>query len=327
MTGPARDVVSRAPSAPTGRQPADVRRALRLALAALWLLDGMLQLQPFMFTRSFATQVISPAAQGNPAPVAVPIMWTAGLVGHHPAVLNALFAGGQLLLGLGMAWRPTVRAALAASVAWSLAVWWLGEGLGGVLTGRVGPLSGAPGAVVLYGLLAVLLWPTARDGPFQAARAVGAGAARALWLLLWGGLAFLALQPAVTAPQHPHDVIAGMAPGQPAWLGSLLDHAAALTAHRGMAVSLVLALLLAAVATAVLLPVTARRALIVVAVAVSAVVWVVGEALGGVLGGQSTDPNSGPLLVLVALAYWPGTAPAPDLPPARAHAAEERTTS
>jgi hypothetical protein len=233
----------------------------------------MLQLQPFMFTKAFATQIIAPAAQGNPGLVAIPVTWAAALIGHHPVVLNALFAVAQLLLGLGMAWRPTIRAALALSVAWSLAVWWLGEGLGGVLTGRAGPLSGAPGAVVLYALLAVLVWPTDRDGPFQAARAVGVTAARALWLLLWGSLVFLALQPAETAS------------------------------------SLVLAVLLAAVAVAVLLPATARRALIALAVVVAAVVWVVGEALGGVLSGQATDPDSGPLLALVALAYWPSTAP------------------
>jgi hypothetical protein len=35
------------------------------------------------------------------------------------------------------------------------------------------------------------------------------------------------------------------------------------------------------------------------------VIWVFGEALGGILTGVGTDPNSGPLLALLALAYWP----------------------
>ena len=47
--------------------------------------------------------------------------------------------------------------ALAASIAWALAVWWLGEGLGGVLTGAASPVTGAPGAALLYALAAVLL--------------------------------------------------------------------------------------------------------------------------------------------------------------------------
>ena len=33
------------------------------------------------------------------------------------------------------------------------------------------------------------------------------------------------------------------------------------------------------------------------------------EALGGILAGGATDPNSGALLALVALAYWPLAAP------------------
>jgi hypothetical protein len=38
---------------------------------------------------------------------------------------------------------------------------------------------------------------------------------------------------------------------------------------------------------------------------VSLVIWVVGEALGMILASGATDPNTGPLLVLLALAYWP----------------------
>ena len=34
-----------------------------------------------------------------------------------------------------------------------------------VLTGAASPVNGAPGAVILYALLAVLLWPAARDRP------------------------------------------------------------------------------------------------------------------------------------------------------------------
>ncbi len=127
-----------------------------------------------------------------------------------PGAANAAFATLQLLLALGIAWRPTVRAALAASVAWALAVWWLGEGLGGVLTGTASPVTGAPGAALLYALAAVLLWPTLkgaeRDRPalFAAGAAVGAPVARALWLLLWGGMAWLT----VVAGQGP-----GLLPG------------------------------------------------------------------------------------------------------------------
>ncbi len=103
----------------------DVRRALQLALAAIWLLDGVLQYQPFMYSKAFA-QMLGAGAAGNPSVIARPITWDAGLVGQHLVLLNTIFATIQLLLGLGIAFRPTVRVALAASVAWSMAVWWFG---------------------------------------------------------------------------------------------------------------------------------------------------------------------------------------------------------
>ena len=291
------------------RTPAETRRLLQLVLAAIWLLDGLLQLQPFMFTKQFATQIIDPTAQGNPHAVAHSITWAAGIIEHHPVGTNAAFAAIQLLLGLGIACRPTVRAALAASVGWSLAVWWFGEGLGGVLTGGASPLSGAPGGVILYALLAVLLWPTDREGPFPVARPVGVAAARGLWLLLWGSLVFFTLQSGNTGSQDMNAMIAGMADGQPDWLGAIIKHSASLVAHRGLAASIVLAVVLALVAVAVFLPSRLWRALIVLALVLSAVIWVVGEAVGGVFGGQGTDPNSGPLLALIALAYWPAAHP------------------
>src|SRR5262249_33774768 len=139
----------------------DRRRALQLGLAACWLVDGVLQYQPFMYSKAFA-QMLGATAAGNPPVIARAITWDATLVGHHPVLLNTTFATIQLLLGLGIALRPTVRVALAASVAWSVAVWWLGEGLGGVLAGAANPLTEAPGAVIIYALLAVLLWPAGR---------------------------------------------------------------------------------------------------------------------------------------------------------------------
>ena len=287
-----------------------MRRTLQLILAAIWLLDGVLQYQSFMFTKAFG-QMIGGTSSGNPGVVARPISWNATLVEHHLVLVNTIFATIQLLIGLGIAWRPTVRLALAASIAWSLGVWWLGEGLGGVLSGAASPVSGAPGAVIIYALLAVLLWPADRitasgaPAPFVAARAVGATVARVLWLVLWGSLAYFALTPANRAPQALHDMIAGMADGEPGWLAALDRHAAALVAHQGLAASIGLAVALAIVAIGVYLPPSLARATLILAIVVAAVIWVFGEALGQILTGGATDPNSGPLLALLALAYWP----------------------
>jgi hypothetical protein len=70
-------------------------------------------------------------------------------------------------------------------------------------------------------------------------------------------------------------------------------------------VSIIIALVLAVIALGVFAPAPIVRGVLVVAVVAAAVIWVVGEAFGGVFTGQGTDPNTGPLLALLAAAYWP----------------------
>jgi hypothetical protein len=287
----------------------DARRVLQLALAGLWLLDGILQFQPYMFTTNFARQVLAPAAAGNPAFVAGPI------TARHSVGANAGFAVTQLILGLAIAWRPTVKVALAASVVWALSVWWLGEGLGGVLTGQAGPVAGGPGAALLYAVLAVLLWPPretlSAQPSFVAAGRIGASRARWAWFVLWAALAGFAVQGTNRSAQGLHDILTGMATGQPAWLAAIGDHAAAAVAGRGLAVSIGLAVVLAAIALGEFGSPAVVRVTVIVAVGFAAVLWITAQALGGMFGGQGTDPDTGPLLMLIALAYWPFTSAAP----------------
>jgi hypothetical protein len=290
---------------PAGARP-DMRRALQVVLAAIWLLDAVLQYQSFMYTKAFG-QMLAGTAPGNPSVIARPITWDATLVEHHLVLINTIFATIQLVIGLGIAFRPTVRYALALSVAWSLGVWWFGEGLGGVLSGAASPLNGAPGAVIIYALLAVLLWPADRDtpAPFTAARAVGAPVARGLWLVLWLSLAYFALTPANRAPQAVSGMISGMESGNPGWLATLDRGAASLASGQGLTASVALAVALILVAAGVYLPTPAARATLVLAIVVTLVIWVFGEAFGMIMAGGATDPNSGPLLILLALSYWP----------------------
>jgi hypothetical protein len=314
------------------RPSVDARRALQLVLAAIWLLDGVLQYQGFMFTKGF-NQMLAGTADGNPAVIAKPITWDSTLIDHHMVLFNAVFATIQLLLGLGIAFRPTVRVALAASVLWSLGVWWFGEGLGGVLSGAASPLNGAPGAVIIYALLAVLLWPADRaiPAPFTAARAVGGHVARALWAVLWLSLAYFALTPDNRAPAGVSGMIADMEGGEPVWLQDLQKGAASLIGNDGLATSVVLAVALVLIAAGVYLPARIARATLVLAIVVAAFIWVFAQAFGGILAGGATDVNSGPLLALLALAYWPlrnvpaspQTVPALSEEPAASTSAEE----
>jgi hypothetical protein len=292
----------------------DLRRRLQLVLAGIWLLDALLQFQAFMFSKGFA-QMLAGTGPGNPSVIAGPISWAARIIAHYPTPTNAAFAFIQLAIGLGIAFRPTLRTALALSVAWSLAVWWFGEGLGGVLNGGASPVNGAPGGVILYALLAVLLWPPRQERPasFVAGQTTGPAVARTLWLILWGSLAYFALTPATTAPGALRSMVSGMAAGQPRWLASTDHHLAAfLGAHAGPA-SVVLAVVLAVIAVGVFLPPPAARTVLMLALVTSAALWLA-QGLGGILAGGATDPNSAPLLALLALSFWP--LPARYRPPA-----------
>lgn len=291
------------------RRP-DARRSLQLALAAIWLLDGILQLQPFMFTAGSKgfSGMLSGTAAGNPGWISRSIAWNASVIDHHAVATDAAFAFIQIAIGFGIAWRRTTKPALAASIIWALAVWWFGEGLGGVAHGTATPIGGGPGAVLFYALLAVLLWPTERTEqrmPFVAAGVGGEDTARAVWLVVWVGLALLFLVGAGRSPQGTHNIIQNLNSGQPGWLSAIDRHAESLVAHEGMMVATVFAAACLVVAAGVFLPVAARRATLVLAMLMAALIWVVGENFGGILVGGATDPNSGPLVVLLALAYWP----------------------
>ncbi len=279
----------------------DARRRLQLALAGIWLLDAVLQFQAFMFSKG-VSQMLGATAAGNPAVIADPINWSAKIIAEHGTATTATFAFIQLAIGLGIAWRPTLKLALGASIGWPLGVWWFG----GVLGGAGGPANGAPGAVIIYALLAVLLWPGSRDraAPFVAGRFTGANVARALWLVLWGSLAYMALLPATRAPKALGGMVSAMASGQPGWLAGVDSHLAAFLTSHGPAVAVVLAIALALVAVSVFRPRPLARAGVVLAIVTAAFIWIA-EGLGGILTGGGTDPNSGLLLALLAVAFWP----------------------
>jgi hypothetical protein len=286
----------------------DLRRTLQLTLAGIWLLDAILQFQPFFFTRAFATEMIGPGAQGNPSAVSHSISWVSGVISNHPVATNTPFAFIQLVIAIGIAWRPTVKAALSVSLIWSLAVWWFGEGLGGVLNGDASPLNGAPGPVLLYALLAILLWPVEperRNVPFVAAGLIGEKAARLVWAALWGGLVFFSLVGSNRSPNGVHDLIKEMQAGASGWLASLDQHMANLAANRGLQISIALAIVFGVIGLRAIAPPALARWAIVLALGVAAAMWLIGQNLGGILSAGATDPDSGPLLILVALAYWP----------------------
>jgi hypothetical protein len=286
----------------------DLQRTFRLLLASVWLLDAVLQIQPFMFTpgaRGFSGMLHGMAA-GNPHAVARTITWNASIVAGHPVLTNTAFAVVQFFIAFGLVWRRTCKAALALSIAWALGVWWFGEGLGGVLRGAATPLGGGPGAVLFYVVLAVVLWPGGEsDLPFVAARTVGPRVARAIWASVWSVLAVLSVVGAGRSGPALSRLVTAIAPAQPGWLAHLDRYSAALLLHDGGSLAVTLCVLCLCIGAAVYLPSPWFEVAIVAAVILFGVIWVAVENVGGILGGGATDPNSGLLVILLALVYWP----------------------
>lgn len=288
------------------------RRGLQLALGLLWLADAALQYQPSMFRPGFVTGTLEPAAAGTPYVVEHPALWADHLMVHHIAAYNAVYATLQLLIALAIFYRPTVRVGLALSVGWGLAVWWLAEGTGGI-TDNASPVMGAPGAVLLYVLIAVLVWPrregAGEPGPSVAeAGPLGRWAPRVAWVALWTLLGLLTLERDNRAPSALHDMVQGMAGGEPGWVAAMDRGLAAPLAHHGTEVSLVLAALFGVIAVGGVIG-SLRRPAVIVAAVLGLAIWVA-EDFGGVFTGFATDVNSGLLLVLLAATFWPLSRPA-----------------
>jgi hypothetical protein len=121
-------------------------------------------------------------------------------------------------------------------------------------------------------------------------------------------MAYLAVQPANRAPQAMASTISATTAGEPGWLSAIGHGAAGLLAGQGALASALLAAALAVVAIGVYLPRAAARGTMALAVVLAVATWVAGQALGGILTGMGTDPGTGPLLVLLAAAYWPAAA-------------------
>jgi hypothetical protein len=139
-------------------------RGVQIVLGLIWLLVGLLQFQSFMYTHGVITEVFGPAAEKQWSIVGGPMKTIDAFYGRDLTLWNTLAAEIQCAIGLGLILsRRTVKPALLLSFAWAPAVWWFGEGFGGLTSNTLpSPLMGAPGAVILYALIGLLVWPTSK---------------------------------------------------------------------------------------------------------------------------------------------------------------------
>jgi hypothetical protein len=273
------------------------RRGLQIGLGLIWLLDGGLQFQSYFYSHGF-TGSLAEMTAGQPGWLSDSITWAANLAGQDLGVWNTLFALTQVFIGLGLLWRPTVKPALAVSFLWVLIVWWFGEAFGMLFANLAEPLTGAPGAVLLYAAVGVLVWPSDRAGGLLDGRG-----ARTMWAILWLGMAWLWLAPAASGANSVANVLeaggSGIGP-----LTSVQHWIAGGAAGNGLPIAIAFAFLSAAIALGVGTNHWARP-LLWLSIALNLVLWVVGQGVGELFAGGATDPNAGPLFILLALAMLP----------------------
>ncbi len=274
----------------------DSTRAVQTVLGLIWLLDGALQFQSFMYGNGFI-QMLDGMSPGQPHWLASSISWSASTLHSDQILLNTLFALVQVVIGLGILYRPTVKPALAISFVWALVVWWFGEAFGMLFMNMANALTGAPGAVVIYALIGLIVWPNGRPGGL-----LGVRGARLMWAGLWvlmGGLWLLAVNSSANATT----TLINAAPSGMSWLSSTQNAFANAAEVNGLIIAVGLAVVSVAIGVAVAANWRARGFLA-AAIVLNLLYWVVGQGFGGIFQGGATDPNAGPLFVLLACAMW-----------------------
>ena len=288
-----------APGEPTGR------RFLRLSFGALWIIDGALQAGPDV-PAGFRRDVLSPALASSPAWWADAVAPLARIWTLHPVVADATTVWVQV--GLGILLLVGGRGALNtlavwASVAWSLLVWFAGEGLGGLLSPGAGWLMGAPGAVLVYLLAALLLlvpWQWWDSGRAAGLARISVG----LWMLLGACLQAVPWEGFWTGDELATPFAEGASTPQPSVLKepiSVLARASVL--HPAAINSATVALLLIVGAA---LCVSRATSVVVIGLTLCAATWWLAQDFG-VLASVATDPNTAlPLGLLLgcALPHW-----------------------
>jgi cytochrome oxidase Cu insertion factor (SCO1/SenC/PrrC family) len=297
---------------------APARRLLRIGFGALWVIDGLLQLQQSM-PLGMPSDVLRPAASGSPE-------WVQRLVGfgveawtRHPTAAATSAVWIQLGIGAFLLVAPRGRWSRLAglgSVGWGLVVWVFGEAFGGLFAPGLTVLFGAPGGVLLYVVAGVLLalpdraWVGERIGRIIVA-AAGVFLLVMAALQAWPGRGFWQGGTAGNPGTLAGMVQQMAATPQPHFLSSAVSSFASFDEAHGWAVNLFVVVALSATGAALL---SGRRRFlyptVICLVVLGLADWVLIEDFG-VWGGTGTDPNSMLPLLLLLLSGYLGVARAP----------------
>jgi hypothetical protein len=289
------------------------QKRLRQILGVLWLIDGLLQLQPAMFTMNMVNKVMDPTASGQPGLIAASLNWIIAVTTQNLIAINLLIVVAQIILGILLIAGLWVRGTVIISIIWALIVWYGGEGMSMLLTGQASALTGAPGAVLLYPLLGLAIYPqrTPNDPSGESNESGLLSRLQLRWILagFWVFVALLQLQPYWWQDGQISEFISGMT-GQGGLDGILLDPMfnvlAIITVHVEVVLNVLLIIIFLALGIGLAVVKQDRvRPWLIASILVSVLLWWGAQGFGMILTGMATDFNSGLLLIVMALGCWP----------------------
>lgn len=290
------------------------RKVLQRILGVLWLIDGLLQLQPQMFTMNMVNGIMKPMLTGQPGIFEPSLQWFVDQTTQHLTAVNLLIAIVQILLGIGFLILPDrwVKPVVLFSIVWSLLVWYAGEGMNMLFTGQSSILSGAPGAVLLYPLLGLVIYARTPANAGDKVSDEGLISRRVLrWVLagFWVFAALLQLQHNWWQDGQIAQTIGSLV-GQGGLNTFLVDPVlksiSTATANIEIPLNIIIMLFFLALGIALAIVKDEQvRPFLIVSLILSVIFWYLTEGFGMILTGMATDFNSGLLIVIIALACWP----------------------
>lgn len=287
------------------------QKLLRYALGILWLIDALFQVQPQMFTTNMINSVLLPTLSSQPAPVASSLYAITLMITQHLVFFNLLIAIVQAEIGIFLLTGLWVRGAVILSIVWALIVWYGGEGMNMLLTGQASVLTGAPGAVLLYPLLGLLVYPRKTSSAAKVKYLLSREHFR--WVLagFWIFAALLQLQPFWWQQGSISQAIGAMI-GLGGFNSTIVDPGllplARLTASLEVPLNSALIVIFLGLGIGLALVKPAHlHPLLAISILLGLLIWWGTQAFGMILTGMATDFNSGLLILLMTLACWPKT--------------------
>lgn len=282
-------------------------RLVTIGLGTLWIIDGLLQLQPQMFTQHLSIDVIGSALMSLPPAL---YFWSLNILIHffmpYAAIWDISFAVLQLCIGISLivGKEHVQKVGLWISIIWGSIVWVFAEGMSGILAGTMSGgvfpgtpslINGFPGAALVYVLAALLLvfLPKRLWNPSSYL-----SVSRLVPALIMFVSAFVQAAPLMWRTFGQASIFTANSDNVPAQLvGSIEPLATFAASHPAIANSLELSMcLLSGVGL-----LSGKRWGSALALCWLGFVWWFGLGLGGILTGGGTDPNTPTAIALLVV--------------------------